>query len=129
MTENKKIDTVTLRREILETLADLKDLEPDYGIPRSELIEIAKLASLHEIIERIFGVDQTIAEIEKTLSMLGENIDSYIAERIDSDKVVLGILREIEQRAIVVELSQRHFDQGNRIAALEEKLNQFTNDH
>ncbi|KPK75269.1 MAG: hypothetical protein AMJ79_11825 [Phycisphaerae bacterium SM23_30] len=96
--ENPKTYQVTLKEEIQQIVDDLKDLE-NQGINRIELLEIAKLGALHELINRLYALDQTFIEISA-------NIDNYVAERIESDKVVLSLLRDIQKQTSEPEVDQ-----------------------
>ena len=124
----EKTYKVALKEEIQKTLEDLRELETD-DIGRAEVIEVAKLGALCVLNDRLSNLDQTLVEAAVNFEDAAVNIDNYIAERIETDKVLIGILQDIQARAIVVELSQPHFDQEKQIAALQEKINQFAGDH
>ena len=124
----EKTYKVALKEEIQKTLEDLRELETD-DIGRAEVIEVAKLGALCLLNDRLSNLDQTLVEAAVNFEDAAVNIDNYIAERIETDKVLIGILQDIQARAIVVELSQPHFDQEKQIAALQEKINQFAGDH
>jgi len=104
---DKKIE---LPDEVMETFYLLKALEdPELGISISELIEITKIGVLVEIEKRLGNLDQTL--IESGIAALSSVdfakfsaiADRYVSERIETDKVVIGLLHNINKEMSDIE--------------------------
>jgi len=108
------IEQVELKAEIKQIITDLDDLN-GMGFSRMELIEVAKLGVLHEINERI---------------------DTYCADRIETDKVVLAILKDFESRAVVVQMEPKALELQKKFntiienqAAFNDRITDLENEH
>ena len=124
----EKTYKVALKEEIQKTLEDLRELETD-DIGRAEVIEVAKLGALCLLNDRLSNLDQTLVEAAVNFEDAAVNIDNYVAERIESDKVILGVLSDIRDRAVVIQMDPKVNQQAKQIAELQKKINQFVGDH
>jgi len=78
----EKTEQVVLKNDVQSVIDELNDLQAG-GSQSLYLLEIAKVVVLNRIIQR--------------LDDLNANIDNYVAERIESDKVVTALLKKLTE--------------------------------
>lgn len=82
----EKTEQVTMKDEIQQTIDELARLEVPVYMNKEYLLLIANLAAFKQI--------------AAVLGDLSANIDRFIAERIESDKVIIGLLKQMQDDPI-----------------------------